>query len=223
MQPSRPLTELTEAVIAGEKARAVALVNEGLRRGEEPMALFDALAEGIAVVGQRYQSGEYFIPDLVLGANAMRAGAALISGEIAGRQSVRHTLGKLVLGTVKTDLHDIGKNLVALLFQVGGFEVVDLGVDVPAERFVEAVRAERPDVLGLSTLLTVGMQRQAETLRALSQAGLREGLIVLVGGAPLNQRSADDIGADGYASNAVAAVALAKRLLSSGKVDTRQQ
>jgi 5-methyltetrahydrofolate--homocysteine methyltransferase len=105
---------------------------------------------------------------------------------------------------------------------VGGFEVVDLGVDVPVQRFVEAVRAERPDIVGLSTLLTVGMQMQVETLRALNQAGLRQGVIVLVGGAPLNQRSADEIGADGYASNAVAAVALAKRLLLSGKGEARQ-
>jgi 5-methyltetrahydrofolate--homocysteine methyltransferase len=216
------LTDLTEAVIAGQKARAVALVNEGLGQGAEPMTLFDALSKGITVVGERYQSGEYFIPDLVLGANAMKAGAELIGGEVSRRQIVRKALGKLVIGTVKTDLHDIGKNLVALLFQVGGFEVVDLGVDVPVQRFVDAVRAERPDIVGLSTLLTVGMQMQVETLKALSQAGLRQGVIVLVGGAPLNQRSAEEIGADGYASNAVAAVALAKRLLSSGKVEARQ-
>jgi 5-methyltetrahydrofolate--homocysteine methyltransferase len=222
VQASQLLKELTEAVIAGDKTRAVALVNEGLGHGTEPMTLFDALSKGIAVVGERYQSGEFFIPDLVLGANAMKAGAELIGGEIARRQVVRRPLGKLLIGTVKTDLHDIGKNLVALLFQVGGFEVVDLGVDVPVQRFVEAVRAERPDIVGLSTLLTVGMQMQVETLRALNQAGLRQGVIVLVGGAPLNQRSADEIGADGYASNAVAAVALAKRLLLSGKGEARQ-
>ncbi|MHB1416462.1 MAG: corrinoid protein [Chloroflexota bacterium] len=217
MEASALIEGLSEAVIVGDKDKVGGLVRDGLAQGQDPLVLFAALTAGIEEVGRRFEVGDYFIPDLVIGGNAMKAGADLISVEISRRKVARQSSGRLLIGTVKTDLHDIGKNLVALMFQVNGFEVVDLGVNVPVERFVEAVREERPQIVGLSTLLTVGMQMQAETLKALSRAGLRKEVIVLVGGAPVNQRWADEIGADGYASNAVAAVGLAKRLLQGQK------
>jgi methylmalonyl-CoA mutase cobalamin-binding domain/chain len=164
-------------------------------------------------VGRRFESEEYFVPELLLSARAMKASLALIRPHLAARSS--ESAGRVVIGAVKGDLHDIGKNIVASMLEGGGFEVIDLGANVAPETFVEAVRAHHAGLVCLSALLTVTMPAMRTTLNALDAAGLRGQVKVIVGGAPVTQRYADEIGADGYGENAVTTVALARKLVGA--------
>ncbi len=161
--------------------------------------------------GRLFECGEFFVPELLVAARALKASQAIITPLLAGSEAA--SAGRIAIGTVKGDMHDIGKNLVVALLQGGGFEVVDLGADVPPERFVAAVADGRANIIGLSALLTTTMLQMKSTVKALEQAGVRSAVKVIVGGAPVTQRFADEIGADGYADNAAAAVALARRLM----------
>jgi 5-methyltetrahydrofolate--homocysteine methyltransferase len=162
-------------------------------------------------VGEEYERGERFIPEMLVAADAMKA--AMVSLRPRLQEAGIRPRGRVVLGTVDGDLHDIGKNLVGMMLEGAGFEVIDLGVEVPSETFVEAVREHRPEILALSALLTTTMIHMPEVIEALRSAGLRGGVQVMVGGAPVTQEYAERIGADGYAADAPSAVTLAKRLV----------
>ncbi len=203
---------LKEAVIEGNAGRAKELTQQALDEGKGPQEILDvALIPAMDVVGEKFTRQEFYIPEMLIAARAMQAGLGLLKPLLAQVES--KSKGKVVIGTVKGDLHDIGKNLVGMMLQGGGFEIVDLGADVKPARFVEAVQAEKPDFLMMSALLTTTMLSMRETIEALKAAGLRGGVRIGVGGAPVTQRFADEVGADFYAPDATGAVNRAKELI----------
>ena len=200
---------LKEAVIEGNAGRAKELTQLALDEGKGPQEILDlGLIPAMDVVGDKFSRQEFYIPEMLIAARAMQAGLGLLKPLLAQVES--KSRGKVVIGTVKGDLHDIGKNLVGMMLQGGGFEIVDLGADVKPARFVEAVQAEKPDFLMMSALLTTTMLSMRETIEALKAAGLRGGVRIGVGGAPVTQRFADEVGADFYAPDATGAVSKAK-------------
>ncbi len=200
---------LKEAVIEGGAARAKELTQAALDGGASAQEVLDsALIPAMDVVGEKFTAREFYIPEMLIAARAMQAGLAILKPLLAAAES--KSRGKVVIGTVKGDLHDIGKNLVAMMLAGGGFEVVDLGTDVRPARFVEAVEKEAPDFLMMSALLTTTMTAMKETIAALAEAGLRDRVRIGVGGAPVTQRFADEVGADFYAPDATGAVGMAK-------------
>jgi corrinoid protein of di/trimethylamine methyltransferase len=204
---------LRQAVIDGQAAAAAAATERALASGVPPRTLVDqALIPAMDEAGRLFECGDFFVPELLVAARALKASQALITPLLAGSPAA--AAGRIAIGTVKGDMHDIGKNLVVALLQGGGFEVIDLGADVPPERFVAAAAEDRADIIGLSALLTTTMLQMKSTVQALEQAGVRGAVKVMVGGAPVTQRFADEIGADGFADNAAAAVVLARRLMS---------
>ncbi len=211
---SEILKQLQEAVIAGEPERARELATQALEAGNAPLTAIDqALSPGMQIVGDKYECGDYFIPDLVMAAEAMKAAMEVLEPELTARQEQRQVAGTVVIGTVEGDIHEIGKSLVATMLNAAGFEVHDLGADVPASRFVEQVRTTEANVVGLSALLTTTMRNQEAVIQALQEAGLREGVKVIIGGAPASPEWAETIGADAYAENANEAVDVVRQLL----------
>ena len=208
------LDQLREAVIVGEPEQARELAGQALQGGVEPLrAIEGALNPGMQIVGDRYECGDYFIPDLVMAAEAMKAAMAVLEPELAARNEQRQVLGTIVIGTVEGDIHEIGKSLVATMLGAAGFDVHDLGVDVTAADFVKEVQQTQANVVGLSALLTTTMMNQEAVIEALKEAGIRDQVKVVVGGAPASLDWANTIGADGYAENANEAVAVVKQLL----------
>jgi 5-methyltetrahydrofolate--homocysteine methyltransferase len=208
------LEKLTNSIIEGDPDASLALTKEALEAGLEPLAIInDSLVPGMADVGEKFASGEYFLPNLVIAGSAMQQAMELLEPELKARQQERKTFGKVVLGTVQGDIHEIGKSLVGTMLSANGFEVLDLGVDVPTADFLAKVKESGAQLLGLSALLTTTMTVQREVIEALHEAGLRDQVKVLVGGAPVNQEWAKSIGADGYAEDAMAAVDVAKKLM----------
>jgi 5-methyltetrahydrofolate--homocysteine methyltransferase len=206
------LGTLIQAIIDGARADVEVAVSQALDAGVNPRIVLDeGLIAGMAEVGHRYETGELYVPEMLVAARAMQAGLAVLKPHLVG-QAVPATQ-KVVLGTVKGDLHDIGKNLVGMMLEGAGFEVIDLGTDVGPEKFADAVRAHKPQLVGMSALLTTTMQNMKSTLEALEDLGVRSQVKVMVGGAPLTDAFAKEIGADGYAPDASRAVALAKSLL----------
>ena len=208
--------EMTNAVVAGDPEEARTLASKALRAGVEPLAAIEqGLKPAMDAVGEDFAKGEMFIPDLVWAAEAMKAAIAVLEPELMKRKQQRQVLGKVVIGTVQGDIHEIGKTLVATMLSANGFEVQDLGVDVPSQRFVDAVREMNADVVGLSALLTTTMLNQEAVIQGLGEAGLRDHVKVIIGGAPVGQEWAKEIGADGYAENAIQAVDVVKGLLQA--------
>jgi corrinoid protein of di/trimethylamine methyltransferase len=208
--------EMTNAVIAGIPEEASELANEALRLGIDPLAAIDqGLKPGMDVIGESFTKGEAFIPDLVLAGEAMKAAIAVLEPELVKRKQQRQVVGRVVIGTVQGDIHEIGKTLVTTMLTANGFEVHDLGVDVSPQRFIDAVREVNADVVGMSALLTTTMINQEVVIHTLEEAGLRDQVKVMVGGAPVSQNWAEEIGADGYAEDALSAVALAFRLIDA--------
>lgn len=206
------LLPLKESVIKGDANSARSLTDQALASGAEPLQLLnDYLVPAMNEVGRRFECNEFFVPELLLAARAMKASLELLRPILAQRGT--EPVGRAVVGTVKGDLHDVGKNLVVSLLEGGGFEVFDLGVNVPPEKFVAAAREKNAQIVGLSALLTTTMPSMKLTIEAFRAAGLRDQVKILVGGAPVTQRFADDIGADGYGENAPMAVALARKCL----------
>ncbi len=206
------LVELKQAIVDGNRNRARALVEMAIEAKEPAVSrlLNEAMIPGMEEVGSRFACGEYFIPDMLLSARAMQTGLNLLEPFLAAEGGTPH--GHIVIGTVKGDLHDIGKNLVGGMLRGAGFTVRDLGVDVSPETFVEAIRNEHPQIVALSALITTTIPAMEETIRVLNASGLREGFKIMVGGAPVTPEFAQRIGADGYGANAGEAVALTKRL-----------
>jgi 5-methyltetrahydrofolate--homocysteine methyltransferase len=206
---------LRASVLDGDASGAARLVEDALGQGLPAVELLDeGLIAAMAEAGRLFEAGEFFVPELLVAARAMKAAMERLEPALAGQP--RASAGTIAIGTVAGDLHDIGKNLVATMLRGAGFEVVDLGVDVTPERFVQAASAGA-DVVGLSALLTTTMMSMRATVTALEAAGLRERVKVMVGGAPVTQAYADAIGADGYSDNAGGAVSLARRLAAAAR------
>jgi 5-methyltetrahydrofolate--homocysteine methyltransferase len=207
------IDELREAVVDGQAKVAVAKVGEGLAEGTDAGTLLrEGLIAGMAQVGQLYEEGEIFVPEMLVAARAMAAALGVLKPHLV-EQGVKSN-GKVAIGTTQGDLHDIGKNLVAMMLEGSGYEIVDLGVDVPAEKFVQAVR-EGANVVAMSALLTTTMTNMQGTIEAIRQAGLRQQVRIIVGGAPITKTYADEIGADGYAEDASSAVRLVREVLAA--------
>ncbi len=206
------MEDLIEAVIEGNAPVVSDLVVQGLDEGlEANIILSEGLTPGMSTVGDLFHRGEYFLPEMLFSAKAMKSGLEHLESILSTGDSI--ALGTIVLGTVKGDLHDIGKNIVGMIMKGAGFNVIDLGVDIPAERFVEVILEKKADILALSALLSTTMPAMENTVKAIAESGIKDKVKILVGGAPVTSRFADDIGADGYAEDAPGAVNKAKELL----------
>ena len=200
-------------MISGEVETAQRLSREALEKGIDPLQVItEGLTKGVREVGRRFGEGDAYLVDLVMAAKAMNAGMAVLVPKMKEMKKARETLGKVIIGTVKGDIHSIGKDIVASLLEVEGFQVTNLGVDVPVETFVEKTREEKPDIVGLSALVTSTMPVQKEIVDSLKKEGLRNKVKVIIGGAPTTELWAKQIGADGWAGDAVKAVELVKKL-----------
>jgi len=207
--------KMAQAVIAGEPEEAAELAQKGLDEGLDPVDMInEGFTPGIDFVGEKFAEGEYFLPDLVLAGEAMKGAMAVLEPEMAKRGTEQKVLGRVVLGTVEGDIHDIGKTLVGTMLAASGFQVHDLGVDVPVEKFVEKARDANADIVGLSALLTTTMVRQKDVIEALDDMGMDQ-VKVMVGGAPVTSSWSDEIGADGYSEDAIGAVGVAKKLVGA--------
>ena len=207
------LRSMNDAIVAGDKAAAVALAADAVRSGADLLEVIEkGYVPGLQKVGELWEQGDYFLPELISSAEAMKAAMAVLEPELDRKKIEARTGGKVVIGTVEGDIHDIGKNLVASMLQAGGFKVFDLGADVKLERFVEKAEAVGAQIICLSALLTTTMTNQKRLIGLLRDRGLRDKYKVLVGGAPASLKWADEIGADGYAENAVAAVKLVRTI-----------
>ena len=208
------LNLLYEAILGGKLEQSVEVTNQAIAEGVEPQAIINGyMINAMEEVGQRFQRGEAFVPNLLMAARAMKGSLDILKPLMKGDAST--SLGKVVIGTVKGDLHDIGKNLVASMLEGCGFEVINLGVDVGSEKFIEAVKENKADILCLSALLTTTMNYMKEVIDALQAAGMRDEVKVMVGGAPVTNAFAQQVGADGYSEDASEAVAVARKLVSA--------
>jgi 5-methyltetrahydrofolate--homocysteine methyltransferase len=204
--------KLYTALSQGKTDGVEKLVQEALERGESAERILkDGLIPAMDRIGIKFKNGEIYIPEVLIAARAMHAGMAVLKPILS--KSTSSMAGKVVIGTVKGDFHDIGKNLVIMMLEGGGFEVVDLGIDVPIDRFIEAIRKDEPQVVGLSALLTTTMREMKNIIQAFETAGLRNQVKVIVGGAPVTEKFAKEIGAEGYAPDAASAVDVVKSLL----------
>lgn len=205
--------EVSRAVISGNEASVKELVQSLVDGGKDPLEIInEGLIAGMNIVGTRFKNGEMFVPEVLMAARAMSAGVDIVKPLISDTDMP--SIGKVVIATVKGDLHDIGKNLVAMMLESAGFTVINLGVDVSPEQFAEAVKEHNPDIVAMSALLTTTMLAMQETIDLLKEQGLRDKVKVIVGGAPISQDFADEIGADGYAPDAASASDLCKQLVS---------
>jgi 5-methyltetrahydrofolate--homocysteine methyltransferase len=206
------LKELSEALFRGDVLKVKELTHIALREEVEPKEILEqGLIKGMAIVGEKFKNNEIFLPEVLLASQAMYGGLELLQPRLikGGIKAV----GKVVIGTTRGDLHDIGKNLVAMMLRGGGFEVIDLGIDVSPEKFLVATQEHEPDIVGISALLTTTMIGMADVITALKRADLRGRVKVMIGGAPVTQEFADEIGAEGYAPDAASAVDKARELL----------
>jgi Predicted cobalamin binding protein len=203
--------KLADAVYRGDFGGAEQITKDLINNGTDPLAIINqGLIAGMDIVAPKFKAGEMFVPEVMMAARAMATGMELVKPLI--KDIDIPTKGTVIIGTVAGDLHDIGKNLVAMILESGGFKVIDLGVDVSVEKFVEAAKQHNPQVIGMSALLTTTMVAMKDTVDALTEAGLRKNFKIIVGGAPLSQEFANQIGADGYAADAMAAKELCEKL-----------
>jgi corrinoid protein of di/trimethylamine methyltransferase len=207
--------DIRKAIVEGDKLRAQELAREAIRSKADLNEVIEkGYVPGIQAVGELWEKGEYFLPELITSGESMKAAMDILQPEMAKENIKSRSLGKIVIGTVEGDIHDIGKNLVASMLQANGFEVLDVGTDVKLEKFIEKAEAEKADIICLSALLTTTMLNQKRFIEMLRQKGLYGKYKVLVGGAPATQKWADDIGAQGYAENAALAVKAAKAAMA---------
>jgi 5-methyltetrahydrofolate--homocysteine methyltransferase len=209
----KELQDLAQLLEQGQTQKVSALTQQLLDSGLSPQTILnDGLIAGMAVVGEKMRSGEMYLPEVLQSASAMQASLKLLRPHLV-REGAQPR-GKILMGTVKGDMHDIGKNLVGIMLQGSGFEIVDLGLNVSPQKFIEAITAHQPAILGLSAMLTTTMLNMKTTIEAIAAAGLRSNVKIVIGGAPVSQRFADEIGADGYARDAVLAVDKVKQLMN---------
>jgi 5-methyltetrahydrofolate--homocysteine methyltransferase len=208
------LKQIGEALMRGDRAGVSASVNAAVSKGIEIREIMDdGLIAAMEVVGRKFKANEVFIPEVLISAKAMHEGMAMLEPHFV-KCGIR-PVGRVAIGTVKGDLHDIGKNIVSMMFKGACFEIDDLGIDVSPEKFVDTARAKGVDIVAMSSLLTTSMGAMRDTIKAISAAGLRDKVKIMVGGAPVTQEFADSIGADGYARDAATAVDKARELLAS--------
>jgi len=206
--------KLAQTIIDGTKEECVHLIEEGLANGMDPLdAVEKGLSKGITKVGDDFGAGIFFLPELIQAANAMKEGVAILDEKIKASGKERKSLGKIVIGTVKGDIHDIGKSVVSAVLQANGYDVVDIGIDVPENQFIQAVRDNNADVLGMSTLLTLPLEEMGKVIEKMKEEGLRDKVKVIVGGCPVTQEFADEIDADAVGFDAQDAVVKVNRLL----------
>ena len=214
------LKQLYDFTLVGNAPEVLALTNLGIEMGLGPeMLLYDALIPALEEVGARFERGDFFVPEMLIAGRAMAGALEVLRPLLA--ETGAESIGKIVMGTVKGDVHDIGKNLVNIMFEGAGFEVIDLGVQVSPEKFIDAIKEHKPDIVGFSAFLTTTMPMFKANINALQKAGMRDDVIIMVGGAPVTQEYADVVGADGYASDASAAVVRAKELISQRRALAR--
>jgi corrinoid protein of di/trimethylamine methyltransferase len=210
------LQPLYNAILEGNAPAARSITEQALAEGVDPQELLDrTMIPAMDEVGGRFETGDYFVPELLIAARAMKGALELIRPRLA--ESGAEPAGRVVIGTVKGDLHDIGKNLVASMLEGGGFQVIDLGVDVSPEKFITAVKESDADIIAMSALLTTTMPGMKTTIEAIEAAGIRGQVKVMIGGAPVTRRFAEEIGADGFSDNASGAVRLARCLIGAGE------
>lgn len=208
------LEEINRAVVAGNRDETVAKVERAIQEGIPPEDILrTALISAMSEVGDKFEQGEFYVPEMLVAARAMQSGMTLLRPLLI--ESEIQPAGKVVIGTVKGDLHDIGKNLVAMMLEGAGFEIIDLGTDVRPEKFAAAVRENTPDIVGMSALLTTTMPEMKNTIEALEDVGVRSDVKVIIGGAPVTDSYAEKIGADGFAADASRAVKLAQGLMDN--------
>jgi corrinoid protein of di/trimethylamine methyltransferase len=205
------LKQLHDAIVEGNAPVARKVTEQALAEKVDPQKLVqEYMIPAMAEVGRRYEAGDYFVPELLIAARAMKGSLELLRPLLAARGA--QPAGRVAIGTVKGDLHDIGKNLVAAMLEGAGYEIIDLGVDVPPEKFISAVKEKNAGIIAMSALLTTTMTSMKTTIDAINSAGIRQQVRIMIGGAPVTQKYADEIGADGYSSNANGAVALVRKL-----------
>jgi len=206
--------ELAQSIIAGQGNQVKDQVMSLIAAGNSPLEIVsEGLIAGMEVVGVRFKAGDMYVPEVLMSAKSMTGGLEIVKPLIAVADQKSN--GKILIGTVKGDLHDIGKNLVSMLIESGGFEVINMGVDISAEDFINAIIKDEPDIIALSALLTTTMPAMKDIIELLKEKGLRDKVKVIIGGAPVSKEYADTIGADGYAPDAGSAVELCKQLLAS--------
>jgi corrinoid protein of di/trimethylamine methyltransferase len=206
--------QITASLVEGKPDETVNLTRQALAAGLEPLTIIDeGLTVGMNIVGEKFQTGEFFLPNLVIAASGMNQAMEILKPELESRQQETKSLGTVVIGSVAGDIHEIGKTLVGTMLSANGFQVHDMGVDVPNETFINKVKETGASILGLSALLTTTMTVQRQVINELEEAGIRDQVKVIIGGAPISQEWSDSIGADGYADDAIGAVELAKRLV----------
>jgi methanogenic corrinoid protein MtbC1 len=203
--------ELVEAIATMREKDALRITEEALARGESPQSILADCQEAMGIVGERYQDGSYFLPELIMSGEMLKKIAVLVKSELVAQAPAGEKLGRVVLGTVRGDIHDIGKDIVGFLLDVNGFEVTDLGINVAEEKFVDAVKEHKPQVLALSGFLSVAFDTMKSTVEALQAAGLREDLRIIIGGGQMDELVRKFTGADAYGDDAMAAVAFAKK------------
>ncbi len=208
---------MQQSIIEGEIEDAEALARQAIEQGVDPLqAINQGFVVGLDEVGEQFGCGEMFLPDMVQAAEAMKVAVAILEPEMARLGAAREMLGKVVIGTIEGDIHDIGKTLVATMLSAGGFQVYDMGINVPVMTLVEKAREVEADIVGVSALLTTTMTKQRDVIEALDDMGLRPQVKVMVGGAPVTQEWVNDIGAEGYSEDAIGAVTMAKKLMGVG-------
>jgi 5-methyltetrahydrofolate--homocysteine methyltransferase len=206
--------ELSQEVVNGNEARVKELTQTMLTAGNNPLDIIKkGLIAGMDIVGPLFKSGEMFVPEVLMTARAMGAGIGIVKAQLSDQDMP--SIGKVAIGTVKGDLHDIGKNLVAMMLESAGFTVIDLGIDLPADTFVQAVKEQGVQIVAMSALLTTTMLHMKDTIDMLKEEGLREQVKIVIGGAPISQAFSDDIGADGFAADGASAVDLCKTLIGA--------
>ena len=207
------LNNVSEALQRGDAEKVEGLVKKALEENLTPKKILeDGLIEGMDIIGKKFKKNEVYVPEVLIAARAMHAGMDILKPKLI--ETGVKNIGKVAIGTVKGDLHDIGKNLVKMMLEGAGFEVIDLGIDVSPDKFVEAVKEHKPNIIGMSALLTTTMVNMVEVIKALEAAGLRDKVKIMIGGAPITQNYADQIGADGYSPDAASAVDKAKTFIA---------
>jgi len=207
------LNNISEALQRGKADKVSELVKQALNENITPKEILEeGLIRGMSIIGEKFKKNEVYVPEVLIAARAMHAGMDILQPKLT--ETGVKNIGKVVMGTVQGDLHDIGKNLVEMMLEGAGFEVIDLGTDVSKEKFVEAVKEHQPNIMGMSALLTTTMVNMVDVIKALDVAGLRDKVMIMVGGAPINQNYANQIGADGYSPDATSAVEKAKTFLN---------
>ena len=215
MDPREILANLTAAIIEGDNGKARNSAQEALNQGIDPLkAVEDGLSKGMAVVGENFENGEVFLPELLMAADSFTAAMEILKPEIEAQKKEMAKTGTILIGTVKSDVHNIGKNIVATVLATQGFDVVDIGIDNPSLKFIEEAEKVKADVIALSSLMTTTMPGQKEVIDTLKEMRLREKYLVIVGGGPITQEWADKIGADGFGKSALRAAELIKKLMS---------